>query len=394
MLDYDSIYSFFRNIVPDGAEWLVFAITGFTLAFIVINVATGITAVYTWFERRALGRFQSRLGPNRWGPFGSLQPMADLLKLLTKEDTVPETADRPVMTLAPILMAAPALVVFGLIPLGPDSFLGRVNVGLLFILGISSSHVLAIFMAGWGSRNKYAMFGAERGVAMLLSYEVPMALALVGPVMLAGSISLLGIVNGQSVAYLFVQPTAFLVFVIAASAEMSRTPFDMIESESELGAGYHTEFSGIKFGIFQLAEFMAPIVASVIATVVFLGGTRGPDVIPGQVWFVAKAFSMVFLFLWVRATWPRLRVDQIMGFAWKGLFPLALLNMFLIATEVVVLQDSTGVVPTDELWIMAGVNWLVTILAIIVAANVLGQRKLRPEEGVPSPLADMGAEAD
>ena len=215
MLDYDSIYSFFRNIVPDGAEWLVFAITGFTLAFIVINVATGITAVYTWFERRALGRFQSRLGPNRWGPFGSLQPMADLLKLLTKEDTVPETADRPVMTLAPILMAAPALVVFGLIPLGPDSFLGRVNVGLLFILGISSSHVLAIFMAGWGSRNKYAMFGAERGVAMLLSYEVPMALALVGPVMLAGSISLLGIVNGQSVAYLFVQPTAFLVFVIA-----------------------------------------------------------------------------------------------------------------------------------------------------------------------------------
>jgi NADH-quinone oxidoreductase subunit H len=192
-----------------------------------------------------------------------------------------------------------------------------------------------------------------------------------------------------------VQPLGFLVFVAAASAEMSRTPFDMIESESELVGGYNTEYSGMKFAILQLAEFVAPLTTAAIATVLFLGGTRGYDPVPGQVWFALKAFLVVAGLLWVRVTWPRLRVDQIMGFAWKGLFPMALANMFLVAVEVQLLQDpTTGEIPVRELWIMAAVNWTVTLAAIVVVANVLGQRHVRRLEPVPSPLANMYAGGD
>ena len=395
VLGFCGIQSLFLRLLPDGWEWLAFALTGLVIAFIAINTLVAVGAFYTWFERRVVGRFQSRLGPNRWGPFGLLQPMADLIKMITKEDVVPETADRPVTTLAPIVLLVPVFLVFAIIPFGENSFLGGLNVGVLFIIGITGVNTFGIFMGGWGSRSKYAMFGAVRGVAMLISYEVPMALALTGVVILAGSLSLLEIVESQSVPFLLVQPLGFLVFIIAASAEMSRAPFDMIEAESELTGGYHTEFSGMKFGIFQLAEFLAPLVTAAITTVLFLGGSKGIDPVPGQVWFVLKAFAVVFVLLWFRTTWPRLRVDQIMGFAWKGLFPMALLNMFLVAVEVQVLQDpGTALLAPDRLWIMAAINWAVTIAAIVVMANVLGQRKLKRKPPVPSPLANMYAEAD
>jgi NADH-quinone oxidoreductase subunit H len=407
ILDFCSIYYFYIGlldvILPDSVlglvvgrlEWLAFALSGGTLAFIVINGVLLTTAVYTWFERRAIARFQSRLGPNRWGPFGLFQPVADGLKFLIKEDTVPETADRPIFNLAPIVLLAPAFMVFAVIPFGGDSFLGRLNVGILFIIGVTAVNTIAIFMGGWGSRNKYAMFGAMRGVAMLVSYEVPLALSITGVVIMAGSLSLVEIVDGQTLPYLLVQPLGFLVFVAAASAEMSRAPFDMIEAESELGGGYHTEYSGMKFAVLQLTEFMAPLVTAVLATVLFLGGTRGYDPIPGQIWFLLKAFGVVFFLLWVRTTWPRLRVDQIMGFAWKGLFPLALVNMFLIAVEVQVLQDpASGVIATDELWAMAAINWALTIVAIVVIANILGQPRLKRATPVPSPLANMYAEGN
>ena len=406
LMDFCAIYGLFGDLLPDGAEWLAFGLAAFTLAFMVINVLVGVTAGYTWFERRAIARFQSRLGPNRWGPFGLLQPLADLIKLITKEDIVPDTADRPVFTLAPIVLLMPALVVVAVIPFGENSFLGRLNVGVLFIIGVTGINTFGIFMGGWGSRNKYAMLGAMRGVAMLISYEVPMALAIIGTVILASAtllaegsalsaLSLTGIVNGQDIPFLVVQPLGFLVFMIAASAEMSRAPFDMIEAESELGAGYHTEYSGIKFAIFQLAEFMAPIVTAVIATVLFLSGAREIGPIPGQVVFVVKVFALVFCMLWVRTTWPRLRVDQIMGFAWKGLFPLALVNMFLVAIEVWVVQaaDSVALSP-DGLWIMAAINWIATLVSIFAIANVLGQPKLKRATPVPSPLANMSVEAD
>ncbi len=384
-----------RDNLPAPIDGLAYPIAGVALAFLVINAIVMTTALYTWFERRMLGRFQARLGPNRWGPFGLLQPLADVLKLIAKEDIIPDTADKPAFTVAPIMLLVPMFLVFAVIPLGSDSFLGSLNVGVLFIVGVTGLTSLAIFTAGWASRNKFAMFGAMRAVAMLISYEVPMALALTGVVVLAGSMSLVGIVEAQGVPYLLVQPLGFFVFMTAAAAEMSRAPFDMIEAESELGGGYVTEYAGIKFAILQLAEFMAPLATAAVATVLFLGGTRGFDPIPGPVWFIAKAFVLVFLMLWIRATWPRLRVDQIMGFAWKALLPLALVNMFVVAIELVVLQDSeSGAITSGDLWTMAAVNWVLAIVAVFVTANVLGQRRLRPETPVPSPLANMAAEAD
>ena len=266
-ISFHGIYGIISGFTPDGLEWVAYALTTALLAFTVINIMVMSTALYVWCERRAIGRFQSRLGPNRWGPFGRLQPIADIIKLITKEDTTPADADRPMFNLAPVLLFTSTVLAVAVIPFGEESFLGSLNVSLLFIIGVTSLNTIAILMAGWASRNKYAMLGCMRGVAMLVSYEVPMALAMTGVVLMSGSLALSDVVAGQHVPYLLVQPLGFLVFIAAASAEMSRTPFDQIEAESELGAGYHTEYSSMKFGIFQLAEFMAPLVTSIIVTV-------------------------------------------------------------------------------------------------------------------------------
>lgn len=394
-LDFHSVYGFFEIFLPDGLEWLSYLLTGVLIGFLVINVLVMGTGLYTWYERRAIGRFQARLGPNRWGPFGLLQPIADLIKLITKEDLIPDEADHKVFNIAPIILIVPTLLIASVIPFGDDTFLGRLNIGVLFIIGITSMNTIAVLAGGWASRNKYAMLGAMRGVAMLISYEVPMALGITGVVLLAGSLSLYDVVQAQAVPFWIVQPLGFLVFIAAASAEMSRTPFDQIEAESELGAGYHTEYSGMKFAIFQLAEFMAPLITSIVATVLFFGGTRGFDPIPGQIWFVVKVLIILTGLLWVRATWPRLRIDQIMGFAWKGLFALAFVNVFLVAIEVMIFQDpQTGDISTSSLWLISAINWVVTILAVVVLVNVLGQKKLERPTPVPSPLANMYAEAD
>lgn len=395
MISFGSIYDAIARIAPQGLEWLAFLGTGVVLALIVINAAVLSTALYTWFERRTLGRFQNRLGPNRWGPFGLLQPIADLVKLITKEDVVPDVADKRVFALAPIVLVFPGILVFSIIPFGEQSFLGKLNIGVLFVLGVTGINTLAVIMGGWASRNKYALFGAVRGAAMLVSYEVPMALSLVGVVILAGSMALLDIVNSQGVFFILVQPLGFFVFVAAALAEMSRAPFDMIESESELGSGYHTEYSGIKFALFQLAEFMAPIVVATVATVLFLGGTRGIDPVPGQVWFLLKVFAVIFVFLWTRATWPRLRVDQIMGFAWKGLFPLSIVNLFVVAIELFVFQEPDGTISTESLWLMVPINWIVFLVSVALIARALGQRNLQQvKRPSPSPLANMAANVE
>lgn len=391
ILSFHGIYSLFGLFLP---SWLAYAATCGVLAFIVINAMVMSTALYTWFERRTIGRFQARLGPNRWGPFGLLQPFADVIKLIVKEDTTPATADKIVFALAPIVLFAPTVLTIAVIPFGENTFLGRLNIGVLFLIGVTSMNTVAVLAAGFASRNKYAMLGSMRGVAMLCSYEVPMALAIVGVALIANSLSLYDIVQAQSVPFLLVQPLGFLVFMAAASAEMSRTPFDQIEAESELGAGYHTEYSGMKFAIFQLAEFMAPIVTSIIAVALFFGGTRGFDPIPGQAWFVIKVVVVLFGLLWVRATWPRLRIDQIMAFAWKGLFALAILNIFVIAIEVMLFQNGEGHISTGGMWTMAAVNWVITIVAIVAMVNVLGGRKLERPTPQRSPLANMYAEAD
>ena len=374
MIDFNIINDLINGFIPDGLEWLGYTVAGFIYAFMIINLVIMTTALYIWFERRTMARFQSRLGPNRWGPFGLFQPIADVLKLLAKEDVIPAVADKKLFALAPIVLLFPALIVFSVIPLSEDSFLGSLNVGVLFVLGVTGVNTIAILMAGWSSRNKYALLGAMRGVAMLISYEVPMVITLLGTVLMAGSISLSGIVASQSIWFIITQPLGFLVFIIAASAEMSRAPFDMIESESELGAGYHTEYSGIKFGILQLAEFMAPIVTAVLVTVLFLGGANSHFGIPGPFWFALKAFAVVFFLLWVRVTLPRLRVDQIMAFAWKGLLPMAIINTLVIAVEVYLFNDSSGTVPsirTQNLLIMAVVNWIVAGLTVYLISRLM-----------------------
>jgi len=341
----DNIRKFSRFIQSNPElslpDWLAYFLAGFIIIFTIVNVLLIAIALYTWFERRAIGRFQSRLGPNRWGPFGILQPFADLLKLLTKEDIVPAVADRWVFNLAPIILFIPVPLVFAVIPLGKNTFLADLNVGILFIIAVTGVSTLAIFMAGWGSGNKYAMFGAVRAVAQLVSYEIPMVLSIVGVLLLAGSLSLVDVVESQRIPFFLLQPLGFLIFLLAASAEMHRAPFDLIEAESELGAGYHTEYSGMKFGLLQLSEFAAPLVTSAIVATLFLQGWRGPDFLPSHLWFLLKSFGIVLLFLWIRATLPRLRVDQIMEFAWKGLFPLAIVNLFATAIQVQIWPDPT-----------------------------------------------------
>lgn len=391
VIDFRSIYGLFDALLP---SWLAYGAACALLAFIVINALVLSTALYTWFERRTIGRFQARLGPNRWGPFGLFQPLADVVKLIVKEDTTPASADRIVFALAPIALFAPTVLTMAVIPFGENTFLGRLNIGVLFLVGVTSLNTVAVLAAGWASRNKYAMLGSMRGVAMLCSYEVPMALAITGVVLIANSLSLYEVVQSQNVPFLLVQPLGFLVFMAAASAEMSRTPFDQIEAESELGAGYHTEYSGMKFAIFQLAEFMAPIVTSIIAVALFFGGTRGFDPIPGQIWFVIKVVLVLFGLLWVRATWPRLRIDQIMAFAWKGLFGLALLNIFIVAIQVMLFQDAEGAISTRGLWTMAAVNWAIAIVAIFAMVRLLGGKNLERPAPRRSPLANMYAEAD
>jgi len=380
---YRKLYEGLDRLLPETLDWLAYFLAGFALIFILINAVILLTMVYTYMERRVLGRFQGRLGPNRAGPFGLLQPLADAVKILSKEDIVPEGADRPVFNLAPVLMFVPVLLVVAVLPVGENFFLADLNIGLLYILAVTSLTTLAIFMAGWASNNRYAMFGAMRAVAQLISYEIPVVISLGSVVLLAGSLSLVQVVEGQSVPYLLVLPLTFLIFLIGSSAEMNRTPFDLVEAESEIIAGYHTEYSGMKYGLFQLAEFAAVLVTSAIAATLFLQGWRWP-VLPSFVWFLLKVFGFAFLFIWIRATLPRLRVDQIMGYAWKFLFPLSLLTLFVTALEVYWLRDpvlnEVGQVvdytlSTNALWIMAPINWGITLLALVGMSILLGQRR-------------------
>ena len=230
---------------------------------------------------------------------------------------------------------------------------------------------------------------------MLISYEIPMALGITSVLLLAGSLAMSDIVASQSIPFLLVMPLGFFVFVAAAMAEMSRTPFDQIEAESELGSGYNTEYSGIKFAILFLAEFMAPIITAAIITTLFLGGTKGIDPIPGQFWFVLKTFIVIFLLLWVRATWPRLRVDQIMGFAWKGLFALGIFNIALIAIEVQILSDKiTGDITTQDQAIMGSINWIIAIVVVYAITKITRHKKVSRDHPIPSPLANMSAKGN
>lgn len=311
----------------------------------ILAVFPGLFALTTVLERKGLGRMQNRYGPNRVGPFGLLQPIADAVKALTKEDVVPLIADQAVHFLAPVVLVVVVFMGFAVLPVGRHMALVDMDSSLLFYYAMGASSELAVFMAGWSSRNKYSLLGAMRAVAQMISYEVPLLLSSVAIVMMSGSLSLVKIVETQSrydrfgVAHWFIFTpwglAAFLMYAIAATAETNRSPFDLPEGESELVAGYFTEYSGFKFALFFLAEYLAMLSVAGLGATLFFGGWSAPfqflDWIPSWLWFFAKVMLAILVLIWIRGTLPRLRQDQLMNFAWKFVLPMTLINLFVAA---------------------------------------------------------------
>lgn len=296
-------------------------------------------------ERKVIGWIQNRVGPNQVGPWGLLQTVADVLKLLMKEDIIPQKADRELYKLAPIIAYTPAFAVLAVIPFTDNLKFTDFAVGLLYYFAVSSITTIGIILGGWSSNNKYALLGGMRSAAQMISYEIPLVMSVMGIVLTTGSLNLTEIVEAQKDVWFIVpQFLGFVVFLIASLAELNRTPFDLPEAESELVAGYHVEYTGFRFAFFMLAEYVYVFAMSSLITILFLGGWNplfGWTIIPAIVWFILKFSFMVFFLFWVRATMPRLRTDQLMEFAWKGLLPLALFNLLLSAVlkEVPLLQN-------------------------------------------------------
>ncbi len=327
--------------MQDMVAYLLIAVVKVLVVFSVMML---IVAYMTLMERKVLGHMQVRFGPNRVGPFGLFQPIADGIKLFFKEDIIVPHANKVIYILAPAVIVVTALVSYAVIPFGDSiTVMGRsidlvvadVNVGILYLLAISSLGVYGVVMGGWASNNKYSLLGSIRSSAQMISYELSLGLSLIGVLMITGSLSLTRIVEAQSPVWFVVyQPLGFLIFLISAVAECSRTPFDLTECENELVAGYQTEYSSMKFALYYLAEYAHILVVSSLAVTLFFGGWRGP-LLPPPVWFLIKVFAFIFFFIWIRATFPRFRYDQLMKFGWKVLFPLALVNIMLTAVGMV-----------------------------------------------------------
>lgn len=329
------IHGFLARFLPSWAADLI--MMSLTIASLILFVLITIMLI-NWMERKVVGRFQDRYGPNRAGPLGILQFVADAIKMLTKEDLTPANADRVIFNLAPVMVVVPTFLVLAVLPFGRGMVAADLNIGFLYIVAVSSLATIAILLAGWGSRNKYSLLGGMRVVAQMISYEVPMVLSALGVIMLTGSLSMVSIVEGQSrVPFILLQPLGFLIYFISAIAEVQRAPFDLPEAESEIIAGYHTEYSGMKYAMFLLAEYINAFIVSAIAATLFLGGWQGP-LLPPYVWFILKAYAIYFILMWLRFTLPRLRIDQLMGFAWKFLVPLALVNLLVMGLVITLTQ--------------------------------------------------------
>jgi NADH-quinone oxidoreductase subunit H len=327
----------FANFLPAALLPLVSVVLSLVPLLVVFPMLFALTTVC---ERKGLGRIQNRYGPNRVGPFGFLQFAADGIKALIKEDVVPRAADKVVHLLAPVLLVIPALLVYSVLPIGRNMVAIDLDAGLLFFFAVGAASELAVFMAGWSSRNKYALLGAMRAVAQMVSYEIPLILSAVTVVMITGTLSPVKIVEAQAghggllPDWFVFTPwgfAGFILFLIAANAEANRSPFDMPEGESEIIAGYFIEYSGFKFALFFLAEYLSLFAVSGLGITLFLGGWQSPfpmlDFIPSWAWFFLKLFALIALFIWTRGTLPRLRVDQLMNFAWKFMIPMVLLNL-------------------------------------------------------------------
>lgn len=338
----------------------------------IISVFPALFALITVFERKGLGRIQNRLGPNRVGPYGILQPIADAIKSLTKEDVVPTSANGVVHFLAPVILVVAVFMGYAVLPVGRNMVLVDMDAGLLFFFAMGASTEVSVFMAGWSSRNKYSLLGAMRAVAQMISYEVVLLLSSVAVVMITGSLSLTKIVEAQN-QYTGIFPhwyiftpwglAGFVMYAIAATAETNRCPFDLPEGESEIVAGYHTEYSGFKFALFFLGEYLAMISISGLGTTLFLGGWSAPfsflTFIPSWAWFFSKILLSIFVFIWMRGTLPRLRQDQLMNFAWKFVLPFTLVDLFVTA-----------------LWRFMGegfLRWVVCSVILLAAYIIMGR---------------------
>jgi len=345
----------------------------------IVGVFAGLFALTTWLERKGLARIQNRLGPNRVGPFGLLQPIADGVKMLTKEDIVPRAADHWIHFLAPILKVVPVLLAYSVIPFGRNLVALNLEAGLLFFFAVGSTTEIAVFMAGWGSRNKYALLGAMRAIAQLISYELPLVLSSLSVVMLAGTLSLPGIVDSQAgywwgwlAKWHVFTPwgaAGYVLFMVAATAKTNRSPFDLPEGESEIIAGHMVEYSGFKYALFYLGEYLSMFAISGVGITLFLGGWREPVAflawVPSYAWFAAKLFGCIAVFIWLRGTMPRLRADQLMGFAWKFMLPLSLVTLAAAA----VWQATSG-------WQFVGaglVRWALGAAIVLLPYRWLGQ---------------------
>lgn len=387
------------NPIDTIARWLAGLLTGLGLSQGLVNIILMVIGILVlasflmvldiflvWVERKVVARFQDRLGPNRLGPYGLVQPVADVIKLLIKEDITPDGADRVVYNLSPILALTTVLLLWAVIPFAPTILGTDVNVGVLFIVAIGAISTLGIIMAGWASNNKYALLGAFRTVAQMVSYEVPMVIVLLVPVILARSMGINTIVHAQYIWFIVIAPLAALIFLVTSIAELGRSPFDLNEAESEIVAGFHIEYTGMKFGLFYAGELLHALTVSAIFASLFLGGWRGPFVqqvpILGVVYLFIKAFFVYWVIMWIRYSMPRIRIDHMLGFNWKFLTPLSLVVLLVTA-----ILDK--LVSGYSIWIhslsMLGAN---LVIAWIVLAIVRGYaRRERARVAEPKPFA-------
>jgi len=325
------LHNLLSAVLPLGIVQLILALVGIGVA---VTFVALVVMSQVWAERKLIARIQDRVGPNRVGPFGLLQSVADVVKLLGKEDLIPGAANRWAFILAPLVALVPSLMIYAVLPFNWDATITRLDIGVLYVLALATLPTISIVMAGWASYNKYTLLGGMRAAAQLISYEVPEVLSVIPVVLLSGTLSLWGIAAAQQNAWFIlapvVGPLAFVTFFISGIAEINRSPFDLPEAESEIIAGFHMEYSGMRFALFFLAEYANAFTVAAVTTTLFLGGWQG-WILPGYIWFFAKTYVLFLVMVWIRGTLPRLRYDQLMAFAWKVLLPITLVNLVLAA---------------------------------------------------------------
>lgn len=379
--------------LPEWTEYVAVSLLG---AVGILLWATLSVLAFIWIERRVVGLMQNRIGPNRVGPAGLLQPVADALKLLLKEAITVKGADRIIFWAAPIIIFIPTLAVFAVVPFNEKMILADLNVGVLFLIAIAGINTPVVFLAGWSQNNKYALLGAMRTIAMLISYELIQVLALLGPVLFVGSMRLADIVTWQdeyNTWIFFIQPLGLLAYIIAGAVETNRSPMDIAEAESEIVAGYHTEYSGIKFGFFYQAEYFAGFAVAAAVVALYLGGWTAWGLekwVPGWIIYLVKLYVVFFVYIWSRGTLPRLRIDQLQAFAWKFMLPIMLLNILVVGAEMLIWREN-DLSAGEALPVIGFVNFFFAVAMVIGWARFLGHGKGKQTGAEAILTQDVGA---